>query len=117
MSDVFEQFNLRVHTADPIGWRMAHILCWVERHDGFLICSDCNQIYWDGRSVMTPEQKRQIDGMCYEEMLRLVRYAPAGHPYFVRDTEVAAHFEARMAELKKTANHVRASKNIGWDGP
>ncbi len=66
---------------------------------------------------MTPEQKKTIDGLVYEEMLRLVRYAPAGHRYFVTGTEVQKYFEERMAERKKTANHVRASKNVGWDGP
>ena len=66
---------------------------------------------------MTPKQQASIDEMNYEDMLRLTRNAPSGHVYFVMKTEVCDYFQARMTELKKTADHVRASKSIGWDGP
>ena len=64
---------------------------------------------------MTPEQKAEIDSMNYEAMLRLLRFAPAGHLFFVSGTEVCVYFADRMAELKKTADHVGASKRIGWE--
>jgi len=62
---------------------------------------------------LTEEIKKGIDNRTYEEMLRKVRFAPAGHIYFQRG-EVATYFSKRMNGLKKTTDHVQASKNIGW---
>jgi len=45
---VYEQFNIKLHTQEPVDWRLDHILCWIERHDGYLYCEDHNQIYLDG---------------------------------------------------------------------
>jgi hypothetical protein len=64
---------------------------------------------------MTPEQKASIDNMSYEGMLSLWRNAPAGHPYFQGDT--GDYYSKVMKEKREkvgNAEHVRASKNIGW---
>ena len=66
---------------------------------------------------MDEKTKLRIDAMSYEAMLRLWRNAPSGHPMF--QGEVGEYFGERMAHLKSEASqaeHVRASKAIGWDG-
>jgi hypothetical protein len=67
---------------------------------------------------MDQATKEKIDGMDYESMLRLWRNAPAGNPMFQGDT--GAYFSKVMAEKRDALPEgaaVRASKNIGWDGP
>lgn len=63
---------------------------------------------------LTDERKARIDAMTYEELLRHWRFAPAGDPWFQGET--AAYWEGRMAQLRRDgADHVAASKAIGWD--
>lgn len=54
-----------------------------------------------------------IDTLSYRQMLRLWRFAPAGDPLFKGETGV--YFSKRMNELKKDVDHVRISKEIGWE--
>jgi hypothetical protein len=65
---------------------------------------------------MTPEEKKAIDGMDYETMLRLWRFCAAGYPYFQGET--GRHFASVMAR-KRTAigsdAAAQASKRIGWE--
>ncbi len=64
---------------------------------------------------MTDEQKKQIDEMDYELMLRLNRFAPPGHPMFIGDT---GKYFMEVMRKKRDADPdaaVRASKSIGWD--
>ena len=63
---------------------------------------------------MSPEQKAQIDAMSYEDLLRRWRNAPAGDPIF--QGEAGAYYSVVMAEKRKSADHVGASKRIGWEG-
>lgn len=59
----------------------------------------------------------KIDELSYEDCLRLVRFAPTGHPYF-QNGIVADYFNAHMNEKRAslTAEEVVAiSKKIGWD--
>lgn len=63
---------------------------------------------------MTKEQKASIDNMDYEDMLRLWRNAPGGHPMFQDDT--GDYYSKVMAEKRQQVGndaHVTASKNIG----
>lgn len=66
---------------------------------------------------LTPETKAHIDAMNYERLLRQVRYAPIGDPWFQGET--GKYWGERMAELKAAdpGEAVAASKRIGWDGP
>jgi len=70
---------------------------------------------YDG--VMMTDDKREIDSMSYEDMLRRHRTAPSGHRFFVSNTEVADYFSNRMSLLRSEIGeieHVRISKKIGW---
>jgi hypothetical protein len=58
------------------------------------------------------EWKKAIDSMTREEMCRLWRFAPSGHPCFVRDSPVADHFEVRFRSLGGFSPEI--SKKIGW---
>jgi len=65
---------------------------------------------------MTEEEiqnhKEKIDRMSREEMCRLWRFAPAGHPYFVTGTELTEYFDKRFKELGGFSPAI--SKKIGW---
>ena len=64
---------------------------------------------------MTPDQKKRIDDMDYESMLRLWRFAPTGDAFFQGDT--GDYFKKVMGEKREKvgpAAHVAASKSIGW---
>ena len=65
---------------------------------------------------MTDEQiddwKLQIDQMSREEMCRLWRFAPAGHPCFTTSTPVTAYFKERFDSLGGFSPEI--SKRIGW---
>lgn len=62
---------------------------------------------------LTPELKARIDAMSYEQLLSQWRFAPIGDPWFQGET--AAYHEKRMRELREQgADHVGASKRIGW---
>jgi hypothetical protein len=65
---------------------------------------------------MTDEQRRWIDSASYESLLSRWRSAPVGDPMFQGDT--GDYYARVMAEKRKQvgqAEHVRASKAIGWD--
>ena len=62
---------------------------------------------------LTPENKETIDGMSYGNLLAKWRFAPVGDPWFQGET--GDYWSKRMKELKNQgANHVGASKRIGW---
>lgn len=62
------------------------------------------------------KRKADIDAMSYEELLRLNRFAPIGAPYF--QGESGEYILRRLRELRiGGADHVAASKKIGWDQP
>ncbi len=66
---------------------------------------------------MTDDVKKQIDGMNYEEMLRLWRFSPSGTTMFQGDT--GTYFTEEMKKKRKAIGElaaVTASKNIGWAG-
>ena len=61
------------------------------------------------------EMKKWIDNASYEELLRKWRFAPTGSLFF--QGEVAKHYDVVMARKRAEvgdAEHVRASKSIGW---
>lgn len=66
---------------------------------------------------MTKEQKDWIDNAEYEELLRRWRFSPSGDPMFM--DEAGQYYKAvmakRRAEPEGQAEHVRASKSIGWE--
>ena len=60
---------------------------------------------------------KAIHNMNYEDMMRLVRFAPSGHVYFVSGTPLSEVFNARLEYLRSITSpedRVRASKRIGW---
>ena len=61
---------------------------------------------------MTPAQKKWIDEASYEQLLEKWRFAPAGDPMFQGDT--GDYYSNVMKQKRETANHVQASKSIGW---
>jgi hypothetical protein len=66
---------------------------------------------------MTEEQMRNwIDNATYEQLLGKWRFASIGDPYF--QGEMGDYYSKKMAEKKAEvgqAEHVRASKHIGWN--
>lgn len=67
---------------------------------------------------LTDSIKAQIDSYSYEELLRQWRNAPIGSQVF--SGESGKYWSERMAQLRNNPGgderHVRASKNIGWEG-
>lgn len=65
---------------------------------------------------LTEEAKAEIDGKRYEELLRRLRFAPPGDPWFQGET--GDYWFDRMKELRSRpggeGEHVSASKTIGW---
>ena len=61
---------------------------------------------------LTQVQKTTIDEMSQTEMCHLYRFAPSGHPYFVRGNPQADYFEKRFKELGGFTAEI--SKEIGW---
>lgn len=65
---------------------------------------------------MDTKTKETIDNMPYIEMLRRVRYAPAGDPMFQGDT---GNYFNQVFEAKRQAltvdQRVYASKQVGWE--
>ena len=66
---------------------------------------------------MTAEQaalhKAEIDKLTHEQMCRLHRFAPIGHPYFQHGEHgVYEHFAARLESLGGLSS--KMSKKIGW---
>jgi hypothetical protein len=64
---------------------------------------------------MTQETKDHIDSLSVCELLRKVRFAPAGDP--LMQGEVGAYWLARLAEKRAENNaaYVQASKQLGWE--
>lgn len=63
---------------------------------------------------LTEENKKTIDGQTYQSLLYHWRFAPAGDPWFQGET--GKYWAERMAQLRdQGADHVGASKAIGWD--
>lgn len=60
---------------------------------------------------LTPEVKAEIDALSYVDLLRRWRYAPVGDEMF--RGESGQYWKSRMFELKKTVDHVAASKEVG----
>ncbi len=69
--------------------------------------------------ILTEKNKAHIDALTYEQLLSHWRFAPAGDPWFSGET--GAYWEKRMSEQRAkpggNAEHVSASKSIGWDAP
>jgi hypothetical protein len=65
---------------------------------------------------LTPKNKEHIDSLGYEQLLSHWRFAPVGDPWFKGET--GDYWKQRMSELRdQGADHVGASKRIGWDKP
>ena len=58
------------------------------------------------------EWKIRIDAMAQEEMCRLWRFAPSGHPVFNRELPLYDLFKARFDSLGGFNPEI--SKRIGW---
>ena len=61
------------------------------------------------------EMKEWIDNASYEQLLSKWRTAPSGNPFF--QGEIGEYYSKVMAEKRAevgNAEHVRASKSIGW---
>lgn len=65
---------------------------------------------------LTSDNKAHIDSLCYQDLLRKVRFAPIGDPWF--QDETGEYWGKRMNELRAqrggNERHVAASKSIGW---
>ena len=64
---------------------------------------------------MTADQKKAIDEMDYEAMLRLWRNAAVGQPLFQCET---GDYYGKVMAIKRSQDpgaHVAASKMIGWE--
>lgn len=62
---------------------------------------------------LTPENKATIDGISYESLLSRWRFAPVGDPWLLGET--GDYWSKRIKELRdRGADHVGASKRIGW---
>ena len=67
---------------------------------------------------MTSEEKAQIDGMTYEDMLRRVRFDSLGSLFFNSFSVAGKYAWARWTQLCQDTPHeerVAASKSIGWE--
>ena len=62
---------------------------------------------------MTDKQKEWIDKASYKMLLGRWRFASIGDPMFIGDT--GQYYKKVMSEKKKDANHVQASKDLGWE--
>ena len=62
---------------------------------------------------MTKDEKAKIDAMSQEDMARLWRFAPAGHPYFVSGSRLSEYFIKVFRG--KGGMTPAVSKSIGWD--
>jgi len=64
---------------------------------------------------LTPENKAYIDDLSYDELLRRWRFTLSGDPWF--QGESGDYWSERMSELRAVgADHVGASKRVGWGG-
>lgn len=60
-----------------------------------------------------PKEVEKINAMSREEMARLWRFAPPGHPYFDSSKPYWKIFVTRFDELGRFSPEI--SKAIGWD--
>lgn len=63
---------------------------------------------------LTEQNKAMIDIQSYEQLLKHWRNAPAGDHWF--EGETGDYWSKRMKAKRETADHVGASKKIGWEG-
>jgi len=54
-------------------------------------------------------EKRKIDAMSQEDMARLWRFAPSGHPYFITGTPLCKYFKQAFKGFTPGL-----SKAVGW---
>lgn len=70
-----------------------------------------------GDQQLSDQQRREIDAMTYEQLLRAWRFSPIGDPMF--QGESGQYIADRMKEMRAQPGgdeeHVRASKAIGWE--
>jgi hypothetical protein len=67
---------------------------------------------------LSNEMKAWIDNASYESLLERWRNSPVGSPWFQGD--LGDYYAKVMRERREKvgdAEHVRASKSIGWKGP
>ncbi len=62
---------------------------------------------------LTEKLKKEIDEMDYASMLSQWRFASICVPIF--QGESGNYFSKVMAEKRKTTDHVKVSKTIGWE--
>lgn len=63
--------------------------------------------------TLTPEAKKRIDSLTYEELLHKWRFAPVGDA--TMQGETGEYWGHRMGELRaQGVDTVKASKKIGW---
>lgn len=62
---------------------------------------------------LTKENKKIIDNLSYKSLLIRWRNTPSGDIWFSGET--GDYWGKRMDEMKKTVNHVKISKEIGWN--
>lgn len=71
----------------------------------------------EGSMDLTPENKKHIDSMSYEALLRSWRNSPIGNRWFQGET--GEYWAERMKELRSQPGgqekHIEASKFIGWE--
>tara|TARA_Y100000310_G_scaffold258763_1_gene267267 strand:- start:516 stop:728 length:213 start_codon:yes stop_codon:yes gene_type:complete len=68
---------------------------------------------------LTEDNKKHIDSLSHEQLLREWRFAPVGDEWFQGET--GEYWGDRMNELRNqeggNERHVAASKSIGWEKP
>jgi len=66
---------------------------------------------------LTENLKNTIDGMDYTSMLKKWRNSPVGSPMFQGESgDYFAEVMKKKREEVGNAEHIKASKNIGWEG-
>jgi hypothetical protein len=71
--------------------------------------------FWNGTTEFMmddreiAEHKAKIDNMTQVDMARLWRFAPSGHPYFIRDNKLSEYFASKFNGFTP-----EISKEIGW---
>ena len=68
---------------------------------------------------MTAEEKAKIDSMCFEDMLRRVRFDPIDSRFLDIETEAGRYAWEKWTQLCQATpreERVAASKSLGW-GP
>ncbi len=62
---------------------------------------------------LTEENKKYIDSLSYHSLLHRWRFAPCGDEWF--QDETGEYWGKRMSELRSQCDHVRVSKDVGWE--